>query len=105
VNLGFPRGASLPDPKRVLEGEGKAMRHIKFANLRELEQPFVRRYIQAAMEEAAPVGTRGTSKSVVKSSLAGKSSKARKGERATTRKKTPEKRGSRASFLIGRSGL
>ena len=51
VNLGFPRGASLPDPNRVLEGEGKTMRHIKFASLRDVERPFVRRYIQAAMEQ------------------------------------------------------
>jgi hypothetical protein len=67
VNLGFPRGAELPDPNRVLEGEGKTMRHIQFANLRDLERPFVRRYIHAAMEQAAPPGTRGTGKSVIKS--------------------------------------
>lgn len=30
VNLGFRCGASLPDPKHVLEGQGKRMRHIKF---------------------------------------------------------------------------
>src|SRR5216684_5467454 len=48
VNLGFPRGAALPDPNRVLEGEGKTMRHIKFRTLQEVERPFVRRYIQAA---------------------------------------------------------
>ena len=30
INLGFPRGSTLPDPNHVLEGEGKAMRHIKF---------------------------------------------------------------------------
>src|SRR5271170_4275065 len=71
VNLGFPRGASLPDPNRVLEGAGKTMRHIKFASPRDVERPFVRRYIQAAMEQAAPAGTRGTGKSVVKSSVAG----------------------------------
>src|ERR1700735_2063515 len=45
VNLGFPRGAALPDPNRLLEGGGKAMRHIQFATLRDLERPFVRRYI------------------------------------------------------------
>src|ERR1700681_2651275 len=67
VNLGFPRGTSLPDPNRVLEGEGKTMRHIKFASERDLERPFVRRYIQAAIEQAgAPAGS-GTGKSVVKS--------------------------------------
>ena len=67
VNLGFPRGTSLPDPNRVLEGEGKTMRHIKFRSQRDVERPFVRRYIQAAMEQAAPVGAIGTGKSVVKS--------------------------------------
>jgi hypothetical protein len=70
VNLGFPHGASLPDPNRVLEGDGKAMRHIGFASLREVERPFVRRYIQAAMEQAAPTGTYGSGQSVVRSSLA-----------------------------------
>src|ERR1700736_4046354 len=69
INLGFPRGAALPDPNRVLEGDGKTMRHIKFKSRRDLDRPFVRRYIQAAMEEAAPAGTRGTGKSVIKSAV------------------------------------
>ncbi len=67
VNLGFPRGTSLPDPNRVLEGEGKTMRHIKFRSQHDVERPFVRRYIRAAMEQAASGGTIGTGKSVVKS--------------------------------------
>src|SRR5262245_17642556 len=50
VNLGFCRGASLPDPDRVLEGEGKVMRHVKFRTEHDLERPFVRRYIRAAIE-------------------------------------------------------
>jgi hypothetical protein len=74
VNLGFPRGALLPDPNTVLEGEGKAIRHIKFASLRDLERPFVRRYIRAAMEHAAPDGIGGIGKSMVKSSGAGRRS-------------------------------
>src|ERR1700682_2881436 len=69
VNLGFPRGAAMPDPNRVLEGDGKTMRHIKFKSRRDLDRPFVRRYIQAAMEDAAPAGTRGTGKSVIKSTI------------------------------------
>jgi hypothetical protein len=71
VNLGFPRGSSLPDPNRVLEGKGKAMRHIKFRNQHDVERPFVRRYIQAALERTAratPVGAVGSGKSVVHSS-------------------------------------
>jgi hypothetical protein len=66
VNLGFPRGTSLADPNRILEGDGKTMRHIKFASMHDVERPFVRRYIQAAMEQAAPAGTRGTGRSTVK---------------------------------------
>jgi hypothetical protein len=66
VNLGFPRGTLLPDPNRVLEGEGKTMRHIKFRSQSDVERPFVRRYIRAAMEQAL-VGSLGTGKSVVKS--------------------------------------
>jgi hypothetical protein len=69
VNLGFPRGTSLPDPNRVLEGDGKTMRHIKFASLRDVERPYVRRYIQAAMEQAAPAGTRGPGTSLIKTGV------------------------------------
>lgn len=67
INLGFPRGASLPDPNRVLEGDGKTMRHIKFASERDLERAYVRRYIQAAIEQVGPAADGGgTGKTVVK---------------------------------------
>lgn len=66
VNLGFPRGATLPDPNRVLEGEGKTMRHIKFKSELDLDRPFVRRYIQAAIEQVATPARGGTGESVVK---------------------------------------
>src|ERR1700728_4132280 len=70
INLGFPRGSTLPDPNRVLEGDGKAMRHIKFKSLAELERNYVRRYIQASIEQVgAAASTRGAGKSVVKSSV------------------------------------
>jgi hypothetical protein len=74
INLGFPRGSTLPDPNRVLEGEGKAMRHIKFASIAELERNYVRRYIQASIEQLGGVAVAGgTGKSVVRSSAGGKS--------------------------------
>jgi len=66
INLGFPRGATLPDPNRVLKGEGKAMRHIKFSNMSDLERPWVRRYIQAAIEQVGAAAEGGTGKTVVK---------------------------------------
>jgi len=70
INLGFPRGATLPDPNRVLEGEGKAMRHIKFANQRDLERPLVRRYIRASIEQLGEAASgEGTGKTAVKSSV------------------------------------
>jgi hypothetical protein len=68
VNLGFPQGARLPDPNRVFEGEGKAIRHVKFTSERDLERPFVRRYIQAALDLTGLAPGSGTGKSVVRSS-------------------------------------
>jgi hypothetical protein len=53
VNLGFNRGALLPDPNRVLEGDGKSIRHITLRSESELERPFMRRYLQAAIEEVS----------------------------------------------------
>ena len=73
INLGFPRGAALPDPNRVLEGEGKAMRHIQFRSMSDLDRPFVRRYIRAAIEQVgAGAATGGTGKTVVKTTAARK---------------------------------
>ena len=51
VNLGFNRGATLPDPKKVLEGKGKSIRHITIHNQSDLERPYVRRYLQTAIEQ------------------------------------------------------
>jgi hypothetical protein len=51
VNLGFNRGASLPDPNRVLSGKGKSIRHLTIRNRGELDRPFLRRYLQAAIEQ------------------------------------------------------
>jgi len=50
VNLGFNRGALLPDPNGVLAGTGKAIRHMTIRNQSDLDRPFVRRYLQAAIE-------------------------------------------------------
>jgi len=69
INLGFPRGATLADPNRVLEGEGKSIRHIKLRSMGDLERPYVRRYIQAAIEQlGAAAAAGGTGKTVVKTS-------------------------------------
>jgi hypothetical protein len=87
VNLGFPRGATLPDPNHVLEGEGKTMRHIKFASASDLERPFVRRYIQAAIEQVGAPASGGTGKSLVKSAP-GAVPKPRAANRKNVRRRT-----------------
>jgi len=51
VNLGFNRGALLPDPNRVLAGKGKMIRHITIRDQKELERQFIRRYLQASIEQ------------------------------------------------------
>jgi hypothetical protein len=53
VNLGFNRGALLPDPNKILIGKGKSIRHITIQDQRDLERPFIRRYLQAAIEQVA----------------------------------------------------
>jgi hypothetical protein len=42
LNLGFYQGTSLEDPHRLLEGTGKALRHVKIRNLLDLENPHIR---------------------------------------------------------------
>ncbi|HTS30111.1 MAG TPA: DUF1801 domain-containing protein [Bryobacteraceae bacterium] len=51
VNLGFNRGALLPDPNRILAGNGKLIRHVTIRNHDDLQRLFVRRYLQAAIEQ------------------------------------------------------
>jgi hypothetical protein len=53
VNLGFNRGAQLADPNKVLAGSGKMIRHIAIHNRDDLNRPFLRRYLQAAIEQVA----------------------------------------------------
>ncbi|HKO59013.1 MAG TPA: DUF1801 domain-containing protein [Thermoanaerobaculia bacterium] len=49
VNLGFYRGASIPDPHGLLEGTGNVSRHIKLWTLADLEKPHLDELIRAAM--------------------------------------------------------
>jgi hypothetical protein len=50
VNLGFNQGAELPDPEGLLEGPGKMLRHTKIAEPEDLEDPAVRRLLEAAKD-------------------------------------------------------
>ena len=49
INLGFDQGALLADPKRLLEGTGKGLRHVKIRSLAEAGRPPVRVLVAAAL--------------------------------------------------------
>ena len=48
VNVGFYRGATLPDPAGLLEGAGKRMRHVKLWPDREVNATALRDLIDAS---------------------------------------------------------
>ena len=57
VNLGFNRGALLPDPERALLGNGKLIRHITFRDHDDLDRPLVRRFLQSAIQQVGGPST------------------------------------------------
>ena len=52
VNLGFFNGAELADPKGLLEGSGKKMRHVKLVPGEALETRALKALIKAAYRDA-----------------------------------------------------
>lgn len=52
VNFGFFFGAALPDPKQLLQGEGKRIRHVKVWTVEEAKNPAVAKLIKATWKEA-----------------------------------------------------
>jgi hypothetical protein len=52
INLGFNFGAFLPDPDRILIGDGSQIRHIKLHSPADLARPYVRAYLRTALEMA-----------------------------------------------------
>ena len=51
VNLGFYKGALLTDKSGLLEGTGKAMRHIKTHSIEDANRPEVKELLKLALEE------------------------------------------------------
>lgn len=52
VNFGFFFGAGLPDPKRLLIGKGKRLRHVKVWSVEEAKNPALGKLIAATWKEA-----------------------------------------------------
>ena len=51
VNVGFFRGAALPDPAQLLQGAGKMMRHVKLRPGTTTNTAALRRLIEAAYSD------------------------------------------------------
>jgi hypothetical protein len=51
ANVGFFRGAALPDPARLLQGTGKFMRHVKLRPGTDIDAASLRRLIEAAYSD------------------------------------------------------
>jgi len=67
VNLGFNRGADLPDPRNVLEGTGKAVRHIRLEPQDDFTKPWLRRYVRMAIAQVGgPIAPDLEGSSIVK---------------------------------------
>jgi hypothetical protein len=52
VNLGFNEGATLDDPKGILQGNGNHIRHITIKSVEDIERPELRAYIRRAKKKA-----------------------------------------------------
>jgi len=51
VNVGFFNGAELADPKGLLEGNGKLMRHVKLSPEGKIDAVALRRLIESAYSD------------------------------------------------------
>jgi hypothetical protein len=67
VGLSFNHGATLPDPKKILQGAGKQNRFIRLPNAAELAKPEVEALLRAAIVDAKPLPVRGGGQTVVRS--------------------------------------
>lgn len=52
VNLGFNDGATLDDPKGILQGSGNRIRHITIKTPEDIARPEIRAYIRRAQKQA-----------------------------------------------------
>jgi hypothetical protein len=52
VNFGFFFGAGLPDPKKLLMGEGKRLRHVKIWSVDEAKNPALAKLIVQTWKDA-----------------------------------------------------
>jgi hypothetical protein len=67
ANLGFLQGAFLDDPSKVLDGDGAAMRHVKFRTVDEVARArWLDTYLEAALFKAAMARSLGDAQTEVR---------------------------------------
>ena len=54
INLGFMYGSELPDPEKLLGGEGKLLRHVRVTKPEDLEHPALRKLLEVASKHRMP---------------------------------------------------
>jgi hypothetical protein len=80
VALSFYHGASLPDPKKILAGQGAQNRYLRLSSAAQLDDPAVRALFAAAVAHVRSPMPVGRGRSIVKSNVA-----KRRPRRGTTR--------------------
>jgi len=57
VTFGFPRGASMKDPGKLLEGEGNNLRHVKISDVATISNPHLKALLLEAksLNDKTPV--------------------------------------------------
>ncbi|MFC1919362.1 DUF1801 domain-containing protein [Chloroflexota bacterium] len=50
VNFGFWRGIEISDPKGILQGSGGKMRHVKLANVADVDEEAFTDFVRQAVE-------------------------------------------------------
>ena len=68
VSLFFTQGANLPDPKKLLKGEGTRFRHVVLESAADLDKPAVQDLIGHALDRASkPLDGKNPNRIVIKS--------------------------------------
>jgi hypothetical protein len=49
INLGFFKAVELSDPKKLLEGTGKSMRHIKIQSVKKIPNAQIKKWMKEAI--------------------------------------------------------
>lgn len=56
VNLGFNRGVDLDDPRGILQGAGKQIRHVTIREASDLKNSYLTRLLRVAVRNARELG-------------------------------------------------